>query len=542
MSELRRQPSESRFTVEGKQEREKSIASVVYDALSKGWGTNTWDDVSYKQMEAMFRAVHDHSTKELGVLEMPHKVEAEYKRQLINTLVDQISVVMRNVDEDDLVEVYEHAAIAIPDAASDILKRSLHALKGTVREKTDRFHLARVLVEKNPRAFLELSELGISELQQIELARGLAGKEGLTIFAFVESVGGTVTDAFARGVIKQIPGEFAACAEFLRLSPAEIQEMLRETPVDSKTEMKAGLPIPVKPEKKSAFDFVRRNRFETQHPIDIERLSKFGDAIHDAVEKDYPEQREAQRVRREREQMLRGPIETIGELGGDSLNAPLICYFEGQPDAPAIYKPQRREGVADLLDIPAGTYAKREWLAYQIDQALQISTIPTMVLRDGPEGVGSVKEWVIARTAATTKDWQTQAKQDQLEDLVFDDVVKGNQDGHDENFVIGHDGSVWGIDFGMILSTEPDPYIESAPGHAYSMKKPSKRVVDRIQRFQDSKHVQSALFNCFHAALGNNFDIAWERFQTQLHELAPTSKDGRYPWMGLSSIEDQEAA
>lgn len=531
---------EQRFIAEGKHEREKSISSIVYDTLSQVWDRRNWDDVTYVQMEVLFRSAYDQGCTELGVDEMPHKLASEYQTQLIREMINQIPIIMDSVDEEDLGDVYEHLANALPNAKVEILAQSLRSLDVTERQKLSRTRLARLLIETDPQAYLELESYGFSQTEQIELARRVAGKEGLSLFEFVNSLGETPSEEFVKAVLEQMPGQIVCYAEFANLSSEEISRMMHTAKPESQSIMKAELGVPATPEKKSAHQFIRRNKFDSFHPIELERIQKTEDALHRAIEQDYPKQKQEQQKRREDETRLRGTMERVGELGSDSLNAPLICYFEGHPDLPVIYKPQRREQEADMMQVPAGTYAKREWLAYQIDQALQIPTIATTVLRDGPEGIGSVKEWVIARTACATKNWETRANKDQLEDLVFDDVIKENEDGHDENFLVGFDGSVVGIDYGMILSTEPDPYIESVPGHLFSRKTPSKRVVDRIHQYQNATNVQSALFHCFHAALGNQFDIAWDRFQGRLRELAPMNGEGRYPWMGMNSLEDEE--
>ena len=58
----------------------------------------------------------------------------------------------------------------------------------------------------------------------------------------------------------------------------------------------------------------------------------------------------------------------------------------------AVYKPRR--GEMPLWDFPEGTLCRREVAAYVVAHALGWPNVPPTILRDGPEGLGSVQTFV----------------------------------------------------------------------------------------------------------------------------------------------------
>lgn len=53
-----------------------------------------------------------------------------------------------------------------------------------------------------------------------------------------------------------------------------------------------------------------------------------------------------------------------------------------------VYKPRR--GEAPLWDFPDGTLYKREFSAFLLSEALGWGIVPPTVVRDGPNGIGTV--------------------------------------------------------------------------------------------------------------------------------------------------------
>ena len=58
----------------------------------------------------------------------------------------------------------------------------------------------------------------------------------------------------------------------------------------------------------------------------------------------------------------------------------------------SIYKPI--EGLMELFDFDINTLPNRELVAFEIDQLLKWSIVPSIVVRDGPMGLGSVQEYI----------------------------------------------------------------------------------------------------------------------------------------------------
>ena len=58
----------------------------------------------------------------------------------------------------------------------------------------------------------------------------------------------------------------------------------------------------------------------------------------------------------------------------------------------AVYKPV--DGLMQLFDFDIYTLPNRELAAYEIDQFLKWSIVPSVVVRDGPMGIGSLQEFV----------------------------------------------------------------------------------------------------------------------------------------------------
>ena len=198
---------------------------------------------------------------------------------------------------------------------------------------------------------------------------------------------------------------------------------------------------------------------------------------------------------------------------------------------PAVYKPRNRD-MAGLRDgVPSDSYGMREWLAGQIDRALQIDVIPTTVVRDGPDGFGSVQDWKVGKMAVTV-DWKKEGDLKGLRDTAFDDVVKGNTDRHDGNFLIGPDGQVHAIDHGLILDSSSDSQLRSYPLEVFSGQGVPDDVLKRIADFRAAPEVQDMLKKAFTVALGAEAGPAWQQFLNGVEQLSPpdNEKAGTFPY------------
>jgi uncharacterized repeat protein (TIGR03843 family) len=146
-------------------------------------------------------------------------------------------------------------------------------------------------------------------------------------------------------------------------------------------------------------------------------------------------------------------------------------------DAQCVYKPVR--GERPLWDFPDGTLAGREVATYLISAA-SFGIVPPTVLRPGPFGTGMVQLWVetreedelvdIVATDAVTPGWipvfhahdrfgepavLVHAGHPRIADMSAFDVVVNNADRKGGHVLHALDGSVYGVDHGICLHTEP---------------------------------------------------------------------------------------
>jgi signal transduction histidine kinase len=90
--------------------------------------------------------------------------------------------------------------------------------------------------------------------------------------------------------------------------------------------------------------------------------------------------------------LARGRLEILGLLPRSSNYTFLAKVGSGEEDMLAVYKPRR--GEMPLWDFPDGTLCAREVAAYEVSRALGWPPVPPTILREGPEGVGSVQQFI----------------------------------------------------------------------------------------------------------------------------------------------------
>ena len=121
---------------------------------------------------------------------------------------------------------------------------------------------------------------------------------------------------------------------------------------------------------------------------------------------------------------------------------------DGDETFAAVYKPRR--GETPLWDFPEGTLYRREVAAYRLARLLRWNFIPPTVVRDGPQGVGSVQLFIrhdpndhffVQRDDATLVD--------QLQRMAVFDFVANNADRKGGHCLLDDDRRIWGIDHGL---------------------------------------------------------------------------------------------
>ncbi len=124
-----------------------------------------------------------------------------------------------------------------------------------------------------------------------------------------------------------------------------------------------------------------------------------------------------------------------------------LCGAEGATFG-AVYKPQR--GEAPLWDFPTGTLYRREVAAYRLSQLLGWPFIPPTVVREGPQGIGSVQLFIEHNQQSHFfEQREVPELVPQLQRMAVFDFVANNADRKGGHCLLDGDGRVWGIDHGL---------------------------------------------------------------------------------------------
>jgi uncharacterized repeat protein (TIGR03843 family) len=175
------------------------------------------------------------------------------------------------------------------------------------------------------------------------------------------------------------------------------------------------------------------------------------------------------------ETLRTGPIELVGRMPWSS-NATFLVEV-GAPgpagQVRAVYKPER--GERPLWDFPSGLY-RREIAAYLISEALGWRLVPATIERDGPLGIGSVQQFIVADFEHHYFTlYEQDHYHDQLQRVCAFDIVVNSTDRKSGHCLVDADDRVWAIDNGLAFHVEfklrtviwefggeplPDPLIE----------------------------------------------------------------------------------
>ena len=119
----------------------------------------------------------------------------------------------------------------------------------------------------------------------------------------------------------------------------------------------------------------------------------------------------------------------------------------------AIYKPMR--GEKPLWDFAPGLH-RREVAAYRLSEAMGLNCVPPTVLRDGPNGEGSVQLLIEANPEEHyfTLFEQRQDLHDQFRAMCALDIVANNTDRKSGHVLVDKDQHVWGIDHGLCFAED----------------------------------------------------------------------------------------
>jgi uncharacterized repeat protein (TIGR03843 family) len=160
--------------------------------------------------------------------------------------------------------------------------------------------------------------------------------------------------------------------------------------------------------------------------------------------------------RKERASALRfleqGDMDVLGLLPHSTNYTFLARVRTTEEEALVVYKPRR--GETPLWDFPDGTLCRREVAAYEVAEVLGWPAIPPTILRDGPEGSGSVQLFVDHDPEEHYFTMRAQRMDDFRRVAAFD-VVINNADRKGGHCLLAEDGRIYLVDHGVSFSVEP---------------------------------------------------------------------------------------
>lgn len=149
-----------------------------------------------------------------------------------------------------------------------------------------------------------------------------------------------------------------------------------------------------------------------------------------------------------------GELEILGLLPNSS-NYTFLARAHAGVDVDgvlAVYKPRR--GETPLWDFPDGTLCRREVAAYVVARELGWPNVPPTLLRDGPEGLGSVQLFVEFDTSQHYFALE-ETRADEFRRVALFDVVVNNADRKGGHCLLAPDGTIWVVDHGVCFHREP---------------------------------------------------------------------------------------
>ena len=126
-----------------------------------------------------------------------------------------------------------------------------------------------------------------------------------------------------------------------------------------------------------------------------------------------------------------------------------VCHERGEVNA--IYKPSR--GERPLWDFARGTLCLRERAAYLLSEVLTWHLVPPTILRNGPQGHGSLQYFVEHEAEEHYLTFQGQYL-DQLQRIALFDVIINNADRKSGHVLLGTNERLWAIDHGVCFHTD----------------------------------------------------------------------------------------
>jgi hypothetical protein len=138
-------------------------------------------------------------------------------------------------------------------------------------------------------------------------------------------------------------------------------------------------------------------------------------------------------------------LEVLGLLPRSS-NYTFLARATDADDVLVVYKP--RAGEAPLWDFPEGTLCQREVAAYLVSRAIGWPAVPPTILRDGPEGIGSVQLFV-PFDADQHYFTLSETRLDEFRRVAAFDAIVNNADRKAGHCLLSNDGRIFVVDHGV---------------------------------------------------------------------------------------------
>lgn len=357
------------------------------------------------------------------------------------------------------------------------------------------------------------------------------------------------------------PAAFPGAVEAMRFTTEQVRELLRGVDEETRNKVLEEINVPVTSERLSGQEMADMEWREMKDER-VQRFEAMGNAISLELMSAFPDQVERQREAMAAEAELRQGIISVRDLG-KTATAPMVVALEGRT-MPAIYKSVGREKQAEERNleqqktelkneiakakakgdkarveqlsqvephysrpgVEPGSSSSREWLAYQIDKALQFDVVPATVIRSGPDGRGSLQDWRVSEEPLDSMGWMRRVGTDErftseLAKIALFDLISENADRHSGNLKEGPDGKLIAIDNGLIA---PKPlsqldHVRSYPLWALQGKEIPPQLKEAVAKVKGAPGVMKALKECFSVALGKDGERAWKAFESRLDQV-----------------------
>ena len=455
----------------------------------------------------------------------------------------------------EMAELARQARELAAEADRVAREGTLRAIATLERDDPDRLDGVVDFLSRWPDQARSVEGLGLNERELALAALRLASENPK---GFVEAISrtdlGLAPDekvALAEEMRDSTPDVFPEALRALRLSTESVRDLVAEATPEVRQRAFETLGIP---DAGGSLSERTREKMELQEMKDarVRALDEAGRAMMLEVMRAFPERLQRERERKAVEDELQGSIVAAREFG-KTATAPMVVSFEGRA-MPALYKAEAREIKSDKAfqkeygrgvrpGIESGSSPSREWLAYQIDKALQLDVVPATIVRTGPEGRGSFQDWRVSE-GLKEKPWVRMTRENErfrgeMAKIALLDLVAENSDRHCSNFVQSPDGKLVAIDNGLIA---PKPvsgidHVRSFPLWSLEGKEIPAPLLESVERLRQAPAVLETLKKAFVAALGDDGERAWQAFAGRLEQVSGSK---RFPTTAELSAEGNE--